>query len=583
MLEIVSSKGRFSLPPNYKAEFEHSFNLHDFEASRDLKSRSFKIPKNKEVLLIVEAFTPVDSTRDSAFSVDVELLLFGNVWSYGQLYFIDEGADFFEVGFTGELSKLLTEIEDKELQDFEWPDPNPTDIYSHAKTILANPNNYDYVFAPVDLPSLEGDFWWPAQINSVVFNADGTLDRYVEFWRHFDFEEFSDSKTYAFGEIMLFDGEYYRVTEAAGTNTGDSPTSAASKWVKVTSVTEANLKRYNPMVPFFYVFKIMELLSEKLQVKFSGDIFSDEELSRLVFFNTVCLNQMTENVPGTVTSSTFIRYAKHLPQMTVRKLLIEFCKWFNQRMDYFPIDNTLRFTLRDKALDSPIQDDLRYKVLRVETIFNEKRTYNLRYAYLQEDVNLASSGWQETLNGVDGETGSTDLVAEFSTLPMRYGYNEVDADWREFPGDTRMKDNYFADYWRPVSSLGLNADVPKQWLFFRGFHEYEYPPAGATTVPEIPLVSSNLDYVNLSGKDGYTAYWQGTGGLYATWWKRYLYALSLGRVLRVYALISGSSWNVQQLMDRQALWEYVCLIEKVELRTGADDHEVVAELQVLKL
>jgi hypothetical protein len=589
MLEIVSNRGSFSLAPEYKADFEQSFSLADFEESRDLKSQSFTIPKNPENVALVEEFAPLDAPRQSNFSLEVELLLFGEVWSYGQLYFLDEDEDFYEVSFTGELSRLLNAIEDLNVREIDYLDPVITDMYFHAETILANPGNYDYVFAPVDLPSLEGDFWWPAQCNSVVFNANGSFNRYVEFWRHFDYEDFDPDRVkvanaggpdlmYSVGEAFKFDGLFYQVT--SNMFTGDTPNGNPGK---VSQLTLGNVKRYNPMVPFFYVLKIFDRISSALGVKFSGSILQDSEIERLVFFNTVCLNSMEDNAPGTVLTGTAVRYANHLPDQTVRSLLIDFCTWFNLKMEYRVIDNTLTFTQREAVLNTPIHTELKKRVLKLETIYREKRTYNLAYSYRQEDVNLASAGWQETLNGVDGEKGSIDIVADYSTLPMRYGYNEVDPDWKEFPADSPIDESYYADYWRPVSSLGLNAEVPKQWLFFRGFHEYEYPPAGASNVPEIPLVSSNLDYVNSNGVDSYTCYWQGTGGLYAVWWSKYLYALSLGKVLRAFVLFNGGSWNVASLKERQLLFEYVCIIEKLKLSAGRNTHEIVAELEVLKL
>lgn len=579
MLEIVSSSGSLELSPNEEIAWEEIF--HVVNQNADLKSWRFNLPKSAKNKAQLASFIDLDTKRRTEVSLEVQVLLFGQEWSRGPLLFLDENEGAWEVSFAGKVGYLLQRLQNLSLHQFTYPDPIPVNIYDHAMTVNTQADG-DYVFAPVDLPSLQGDIWWPAQINSVVVDANGDLDRFVEFWRTFQAEAYNPQKSafpnslvsYLQGQIVRFEGLYFEALEPI--YVGESPSAEPSKWQQITL---GNIRRYNPMVPFIKVFKVLQYIAAEKGFSLSGELMENVEIQELVFFNTVCLNTMDDNVPGTVLPNTQIEFKRHIPDIPVVDLLKAIGTLFNQRLDFSNNDNTLRFIPRVRALSSSVSQSLRDKVIRMETIHREKRTYHLRYSYSQSDAELASANWSGTLEGVDSEEGSETLTSAFSTLAMRYGFNEVDPSWEEFPGDSSMDETYPGLWWRPVSAMPLNADVPQQFLLWRKFHYYL--AGNWNNDPQLPQVSSDLSFTNFENYTQ-TLLWQGAGGLYDVYWKEFLYTLSLAKVLRVFVLLDGQSWNRTQLLSRQALREWVCLFELVKLNLKQDDHAVIAEAQVLK-
>ena len=571
MLEIVSSKGNLELDPNEKIAWEEIF--HVVNQSADLKSWRFNLPKSAKNRLKLASFIDLDSRRRPEVSLDVQVLLFGQEWSRGPLLFLDENEGAWEVSFAGEMGYLLQKLDNLTLHQFNYPDPVVVDVYDHAMNVNDQPNS-DYVFAPVDLPGLQGDVWWPAQINSVVVDANGNLDRFPEFWRHFEADDWSETTEYSQYDLVRFNKNYFEAL--TGTLAKESPASHPAKWQQMFL---GPIKRYNPMVPFIKVFKVLEHIAASKDFSLSGELMENEELQQMVFFNTVCLNTMDENVPGTIITNTRIEYKRHIPEIEVAELLREVALWFNQRLEFSNNDNTLRFIPRADSLKSPVSNKLRDQVIRMEVIHREKRTFHLRYDYNQSDAEQASPTWNGSLEGIDSEQGSETLTSSFSTLAMRFGFNEVDPNWREYPSDNPMDINYPGLWWRPVSSMSLNAAVPKQFLLWRRFHYYLGGPW--VNDPELPQVSSDLSFNNTEGFHQ-TLLWKGAGGLYETYWKEFLYTLSLAKVLRVYFLLDGQSWNRSHLLNRQSLRDWVCLLETVKLDIKDQHSAVIAEAIVVK-
>tara|TARA_R110002096_G_scaffold129211_1_gene277880 strand:+ start:663 stop:2381 length:1719 start_codon:yes stop_codon:yes gene_type:complete len=572
MLEIVSNKGALELSPNESIDWEEVFHL--ISDNADLKSWRFNLPKTAHNTLIISSFIDLDARRLEEVSIAVEVILFGQEWSRGPLLFIDESDTSWEVSFAGKMGYLLEKISNLKLHDFSYPIPNPVDIYTHAVS-ANNDANSDYIFAPVDLPGLQGDVWWPAQINSVVVDSNGDFDRFVEFWRHFEADDWSRDTEYVTFDVVRFNKNYYQAL--SGTATGESPTTHPAKWDQLFL---GPILKYNAMVPFIKVFKILNTIATAQGFSLSGSLIENEELQELVFFNTVPLNSLVNNELGTVITNTQIIYQRHIPNIEVTTLLREIALLFNQRIDYSDVDNTLRFVPRSDSLNSPINNNLRNKVVKIETIHREKRTYNLGYSFNQSDVELATSTWDGSLEGIEAEKGSSDISSSFSTLPMRYGFNEVDPNWKEYPTDSPMDQSYPALWWRPVSSMAINADVPLQFLLWRGNHVYTTGPW--VNDPELPQVSSDLNFNSL-GSYSQTLLWRGTGGLYETYYKEYLYTLSLAKVLRLYFILDGQSWNRNELLQRQSFRDWVCLLELVKITLKRDSQRVIAEAQVIKL
>lgn len=73
-----------------------------------------------------------------------------------------------------------------------------------------------------------------------------------------------------------------------------------------------------PLVPMFFVSKVLELIGTLTGVTFAGDIMTHAALQRLLFYNTQSLDTLST-----------ITYAQHLPDMTITELLLGLCAHFN--------------------------------------------------------------------------------------------------------------------------------------------------------------------------------------------------------------------------------------------------------------
>jgi len=574
MLEILSSKGSFDLNPEQSIDWEELF--HATTSNGDLKSWRFSLPKSPHNMRMIDALVDIDAPRMAEVQIEVQIVLFGQDWSEGPLWFIDEDADNYEVSFAGKLGYLLQLIEDRSLRDFSYPDPSPVDIYSHAEAVMLDPDSYDYVFAPVDLPSLNGEKFWPPQANAVVVNSSGNFDRFAEFFRTFEAEEWNENETYISGALVRFNKLYYEAT--AATNTGESPLSHPAKW---NQSTLGNRLIYVPIVPFVKVLSALRIALAEVGVSLSGELVNNAEIQNLVFFNTQCLNVVNDDGEiGTVNGSTPISYANHVPDVPVVDVLRALGDWFCQRFDYRINDATLLLTHRPDYLKRRVNTSLRDSLIRMEVLHKEKRTYNLRYNYSQADEALQDDSWNETLSGRDDEEGSVTVNSAFSSLPMRYGFREVDPNWTEYTGDTAMDANFPGEWWRPVSALPLNAEVPQQFLFYRGLHVYQN--GSWVNDPELPQLSSDLNFTNTENWQ-YTALWTGPNGLYEKWWRYWLSPLSLAKVIRLYLLVNGADWRRDVLLNPQAIREWLFLFEKAEFSTKPRDTGVLIEVEAVRL
>lgn len=338
------------------------------------------------------------------------------------------------------------------------------------------------------------------------------------------------------------------------------------------------------MAPQFFVYTVLKHIADELGIRIGGEIMEVEELSRMTFFNTVCLNDWQNEQPGAVPGNTTIKWSSHLPDISLRDFFKEFSKLFNQKIIYKANSNLLYFEERTRILDKTPEQHLRRNVVKYTTKFREQRLFSLRYRYNSSDLNYATDDWTGTLEGVDGGDGAKPINCEISTLPMRSGFTEVDINHREFLGDS--DNSWFpGNMLRPVSGLSLNDEVPLQFLIYRGKAGYPAPRPAAwgPNVPLLPHLSSDLNYTNIGQSDKYTLYWQGAGGLYQTYYKRYLKALSLARVLDMDISIDAEAFSRMDPSNPQALAEFVCLIEQLEFSISISDDKVVAESQVLRL
>jgi|GEM_PF-2830673 len=574
MLRIVSSKGE--LFPSEQQSLDWKELFHVLTSNSDLKSWTFSLPKHARNLAVLRDFILLDSPRLKDVSIDVSIELFGREWSRGPLWFIDENPEEYRVSFAGRLGAFVKQIEGKNIRDFSYSDPVISDMYDHAATILNAPGNYDYVFAPVELPSIGAKVWHPAQLNSVLVDQNGDFDRYADTFTVFDAEPYDSTLYYYPGDNVSFNGNFYSATRFVEPNEG--PVSTPGKWEFI--ILQNNIW-YVPVVPFFYVLNILETVFDQLGINLKGEIFSNGEIRKLLFFNVTTLNDEDDEGLITVAANTQIIYANHIPDVTVKDLVRELATWFNQRLDFSVNDNSLTMVHRTEVFTNSISSALENRLIRIEVQHKEKRTYNLSSEYNPEDFKTLVLGWNGSLEGVDGEEGSEDISSSFGSLPMVYGFREVNPSWVQYAGDPPLSDKYPGYMWRPASPLNLNDDVPKQFLFWRGLHIYTGGTWGND--PELPQVSSDFNF-NIPGSSfQYTTLWKGAGGLYQKWWKPYLDPLSLAKVVKLYIIMNQASFDRESLLKRQFIDNRVYLLEEGKYTVKSGEHEAVAEIVALKL
>lgn len=576
MLKVVSSKGSFNLEPNQVTPWEEIFNSN--QSFADLKSWNFNIPKTDHNHFLLADIVDADAPRQINASIDVTVLLFDHVWSVGPLYLIEEGKDHWQVSFAGAIGQAIKTIGDTALPDFNYPDPSIVDIYTEAENAKASPASYDYVFAPVDIPSLSDIEWYPPQMNAVVTTPDGDFDRFAEFFRAFEADDWSKDNSYAIGEYVRFNNLYY--SALAATANGESPTTHPAKWQ---AENLGNIKKYVPIVPFLYVFDILGYISTDTGITFEGEIFEIDELKRMVFFNVTALNQLNDQELGTVLTNTQIFYGKHLPNITALELLKQLAVLFNQRIDYDITTNSLIFSRRDAILSSPVNQDLRDNVISQEILFNQKRTYNLSYPFVEKDVELTDGSFTETLEGIPGELNSEDIKPDFSTLPMRTGFFSVDKNFKQYSGQQALEFYWPGNHIRPVTSLNINDAPPKQFLIFRCDDHVVTNGPWLATYPELPFLGSGLQQNSVTCNDQYTLYWQGTGGLYETYFEKYLKSLSLAKVVRLRILLNAKGWQRDSLLQRQALRDHLYILETAKINVKVNSDRMIAELTAIML
>lgn len=315
---------------------------------------------------------------------------------------------------------------------------------------------------------------------------------------------------------------------------------------------------YAPLCPFPYVKNVLMEIANELGITIAGDLINDEEFGRLVFFNTQCLNTIVDDVPQGIPVNE-IKVKNHVPDVPFSELLVGLSQLFNQIVEYDPISSVLFFTSRESLLNSAVESSLRYgTVSKVKSLYEEVRSYSLSYDFNQEDLDrIQHNGTISDLGGIVNEEAGTKLEIAFSTLPT--------LQWGD-PYDENA-----------ASSLALNDDVPKQFLFFRGFKKY--PMVTSPVIPEVPYVSSDLSYTPATGStlDKYSLLWKGEGGLYEVWWARFLTALNLSSVAELELTLGLKDFKRLSAKQRIAFRESVCLIEEIKIDIKASIMRVRAQ------
>lgn len=502
-IELSDGSGKLDVLQDEKVSFQNIYNMLTFDKVNGEKSWNFKLRKtanNKRKLKWIS----VPESRTNIESIEVNLILNANLWRTGLLYFLDDGDTYIEVHYAGGVGFLKTLFGETHLNEIPYPIVSGiTNIYDHASTVVqSNYLSHDYVFTQVSLPNRR------ESSNSMFTAING-----------------------------------YEVD--VNTN-----------WLGFKETINGFPNHANAMVPFPYVINVLFHIANYFGLKLSGDFFTDSELRRLVFFNTITLNEIDSDGLPTENYPTEINIQNHLPKITIRAFFTEIAKLFNQRLSFSKNESTLYFKSRNDLLNEPPVIDYRYKVKSARLKHGERRTYNLGYDYIKEDVTIYQDQGidPKILEGVNSGSNSKDIDCAISTIPT----------WFKIT---------------PISSLKLNDEIPLQLLFFRGFVQNP----GINLDRQIPASTSDLTYEPyLSGpKDNYSLLWQGEGGLYPTWWETFLSTISLGRVLRISLLMNALDIHRFHPERLYALKDYICLFETLEFTSK--EGKLLTEATVLKL
>lgn len=320
---------------------------------------------------------------------------------------------------------------------------------------------------------------------------------------------------------------------------------------------------YIPMVPFPYVKSVLQLIADELQIKFAGDLWKDEEFARLVFVNTFCLNEADEDGLPVGAPGDTIDLRNHVPKVPLSELIKEISILFNQLVIYDDVSSTITFYHRLSILNGKPNLGLRNKVSDIRQQYSERRTYSLSYEYNPNDEDRINSNSKigVDMSGINNGPDSEKVVSTFSTIPS----------------------HYFNDYFHlPMTTLELNAEAPKAFLFYRGFNSvYNDDPVDPFYFKQ-PVLTCDLNYVPDTGYtlDSYSLLWKGDGGLYSVWWESFLQKMSLARVLKLQVLLSAADLVEFDTKQVYVLANFTGIFENLNARIKGN--RLIVEGQYLK-
>lgn len=324
---------------------------------------------------------------------------------------------------------------------------------------------------------------------------------------------------------------------------------------------------YWPLIPFPYVKSVLDEIASELGVSFGGELWENPEFGRLVFFNTRALNSVDEDTgraSGIPVSE--VHLSNHVPDIKLVDVLKDLGKFFNQSIKYVDKTQTIQFSHRSKLLSKEVSRSLEQKVVDINQNFGEQRLYSFSSPFSEEDLVACNkvSDVEANLDGIQNGEQSTSVETVFSTLPMRH-YGGL------------------LDEITPVSTLNINEEVPKTFMFFSYRRSTRFDGGASPVYDKVPFLRSDTVYTAPPGetKDLNSLKWLSGSGLFNRWWQSYTTALENGKVLTVDLLMDSMDVVNFDESQKQLLFKYHCLFEKIAFNLGGKKTRLKA--QVLKL
>jgi len=296
----------------------------------------------------------------------------------------------------------------------------------------------------------------------------------------------------------------------------------------VTAVTNEHA-----LVPMVYLWHVLQQLFALNNLKLSGDVFEDTELQSLVFYNQRALD-WDELVRGTAevlndninVYDSQVTYAQHIPDITVRDLLIGLRVNFNVGLFFSTITRELELVSARAVLGSATVRDLgpylaQFPELTID--YPEGVTY--------QGTPDANDKFEQALAVTEKLIGNglDKVISPFGTLSMAAVTLPPVAptSWVPFM-PTALHLGSSEEY-----ELGSNPFTARL-LFYRG--------KGVIDIDSNPWPLGQADATDGYATDtgSYSLHWDDGKGLYAIWWADWYRMLQQGRSATVLLLIPAA-------------------------------------------
>lgn len=276
------------------------------------------------------------------------------------------------------------------------------------------------------------------------------------------------------------------------------------------------------LVPMLYVWYVLDTIFGQNALALSGDIYEDTELQQLVFYNQRTLDWMDE-VYGTAgvlgdTINLFdslVTYSQHLPDITVRELLLGIRLNFNAGLFFNTITRQLELiSARSVLAGSTVRNLEPYLARNPELTIDYPEGVTYQGTPDKDDKLEQSLAITESMQG----NGIAKVTSPFGTLSMAAVTLPPVLPTSPVP--------FMASALHLGSSLdfdlGTNAFSPRL-LFYRG--------KGVIDIGGNPWPLGQADATDGYGTStgSYSLAWSGDKGLFETWWAAWFRMLQAGR------------------------------------------------------